>query len=135
MFPKYDQFNDAGVSLSLYVAAYFLVKLKIFRSQALIAMARTSSPRMCLGTRWIERASAISPGAERSVETHIIACHCRTVILVTAEEVVLWPTKAASLAIGEWMWEVRHTEHIICIKIVVFGLSSSVELFRKALAP
>jgi len=118
-----------------YGAAYCLVKLKIFWSQALIAMARTSSPRMCLRTRWIERASAVSPGAERSVKTHIIACHCRTVIWVTAEVAVLWRTKVASLVIGEWMWEVRHTELIICIEIVVMGLSSSVELFQKALGP
>src|SRR5271155_1162192 len=129
------QFSDTGISLPPYVAAYCLVKLKIFWSQALIAMARTSSPRMCLRTRWIERVSAISPGAERSVETHIIACHRRTVIWVAAEEAVLWRTKAASLVIGEWIWEVCHTEPIVCIKIVVVGLSSSVELFQKVLAP
>jgi hypothetical protein len=78
---------------------------------------------MCL------RASAILLGAERPIETHIIACHCRVVMWVTAERVVLWRAKAASLVIGEWMWEVCHTEAIICIKIVVVRLSSSVELF------
>jgi hypothetical protein len=98
-------------------------------------MARTASPPMCLRTRWIERVSAILPGTERSVETHILTCHCRTVIRVTAKEVVLWRTKAASLVIGAWMWEVRHTEPIIRITIVVVGLSSSVDLFQKALVP